>query len=305
MYLHEDAVELNQMVEATAMAIGQPAAHVIKDYYVTMMLREVLSNNEQLVFKGGTALSKCYGLIERFSEDIDLGIEEPRATQGQRKKVKRAIQDAAETLGLKIGNLDQTRSRRDFNRYELLLPEDYSGSVVTNVLLVETAMMTPITPTTERTVSSFIGDHLAEIGQEELVERYSLAPFQVKVTSLERSFCDKVHAVCDYYLEKKDLAKPSRHIYDIHKLLGAVTLDAALRDLMDQVGLERRASTLSCSSAQEGVDLAEVLRAAVDEDAYRAGYGNTTMKLLNPGEDVSYEMAIESTNAVIRFLESK
>lgn len=84
-----------------------------------------------------------------------------------------------------------------------------------------------------------------------------------------------------------------------------MTLDAALRDLMDQVGLERRASTLSCPSAQEGVDLAEVLRAAVDEDAYRAGYGNTTMKLLNPGEDVSYEMAIESTNAVIRFLESK
>ena len=50
--MHEDAVELNQMVEATAMAIGQSAAHVIKDHYVTMMLREVLSNNEQLVFKG-------------------------------------------------------------------------------------------------------------------------------------------------------------------------------------------------------------------------------------------------------------
>lgn len=109
MYLHEDGDQLVRVSEIVARWAGQPASHVVKDYYVTLMLRETLAANDQLVFKGGTALSKCYGVIKRFSEDIDLGIEESYATQGQRKKIKAAITGAAKKLGLEIANLDQTR----------------------------------------------------------------------------------------------------------------------------------------------------------------------------------------------------
>lgn len=302
-YLHEDGNQLLLVSEVVARWAGQPVSYVVKDYYVTLMLRETLAANDQLVFKGGTALSKCYGVIKRFSEDIDLGIEESYATQGQRRKIKAAIVEAAQKLGLEIANLDQTRSRREFNRYELPLPDSYADSVLAPRLYVETAVMTPISPTKRRQVSSLIGDYLVEAGRVDLLERYALKPFEVRATSLERALCDKVFAVCDYYLEGKDLDKPSRHIYDLHKLLLSVSLDDALAVLMDGVRLERRASSLNCPSAEEGVDVAAVLGEIIDGEAYRRGYERTTSRLLNPDEDVPYGIAITSVRKIASFLE--
>jgi len=50
---------------------------VEKDFWVCYLLRELFSLDcvkDQLIFKGGTSLSKAYGLIQRFSEDVDLSI---------------------------------------------------------------------------------------------------------------------------------------------------------------------------------------------------------------------------------------
>ena len=69
-----------------------------------------------IVFKGGTSLSKCHKVIRRFSEDIDITID-TLLSQGQKKKIKQAIVDSAQELGMTIENLDETRSRRDYNRY--------------------------------------------------------------------------------------------------------------------------------------------------------------------------------------------
>lgn len=46
-----------------------------KDYYVTMILRELSERQNFIVFKGGTSLSKCHKAIKRFSEDIDITID--------------------------------------------------------------------------------------------------------------------------------------------------------------------------------------------------------------------------------------
>src|ERR1019366_5000197 len=55
-----------------------PPASMEKDFWVCWTLRELFSLPDigpRLTFKGGTSLSKCHGLIERFSEDIDLVID--------------------------------------------------------------------------------------------------------------------------------------------------------------------------------------------------------------------------------------
>ncbi|MEZ4980466.1 MAG: nucleotidyl transferase AbiEii/AbiGii toxin family protein [Saprospiraceae bacterium] len=51
-----------------------PAIFVEKDYWVTYALFTIFNDEigGDTVFKGGTALSKCFNIIERFSEDIDL-----------------------------------------------------------------------------------------------------------------------------------------------------------------------------------------------------------------------------------------
>ncbi len=53
-----------------------PPVAVEKDWWVTAVLRALFSlpYAEDLSFKGGTSLSKCYNLIERFSEDIDIAV---------------------------------------------------------------------------------------------------------------------------------------------------------------------------------------------------------------------------------------
>lgn len=66
-----------QILNQTAVAKGLPEQVVEKDLWVTAILQLIftLKDSDKLVFKGGTSLSKVWGLISRFSEDIDLAID--------------------------------------------------------------------------------------------------------------------------------------------------------------------------------------------------------------------------------------
>lgn len=60
-----------------ATKIGLPDYAIEKDWWVSLILKLLFSLKikDHLVFKGGTSLSKAWGLIDRFSEDIDLGLD--------------------------------------------------------------------------------------------------------------------------------------------------------------------------------------------------------------------------------------
>ena len=63
------------VIRATALKTGLAEAIVEKDLWVCYTLDYLFNRSEfgdSIVFKGGTSLSKAFGLIERFSEDIDL-----------------------------------------------------------------------------------------------------------------------------------------------------------------------------------------------------------------------------------------
>jgi len=66
-----------QILQQASAATGLPAHAIEKDWWVTLSLQALFSTQWKgnLVFKGGTSLSKAWGLIERFSEDIDLAID--------------------------------------------------------------------------------------------------------------------------------------------------------------------------------------------------------------------------------------
>ena len=57
---------------------------VEKDYYVTLILKKLSEIEYPVVFKGGTSLSKVFGVIDRFSEDIDITFTE-HLGEGRRK----------------------------------------------------------------------------------------------------------------------------------------------------------------------------------------------------------------------------
>ncbi|WP_418756462.1 nucleotidyl transferase AbiEii/AbiGii toxin family protein, partial [Gemmiger sp.] len=70
MFLHNDRELFSEVIYSTAAALNLPVAIVEKDYYVTMILKQLAENVPECVFKGGTSLSKCFHIINRFSEDI-------------------------------------------------------------------------------------------------------------------------------------------------------------------------------------------------------------------------------------------
>ncbi len=71
----ENKEDLRVLIVNTARKKNISEAVIEKDYWVTFILDYLFNENkwrEYFTFKGGTSLSKCFGLIERFSEDIDL-----------------------------------------------------------------------------------------------------------------------------------------------------------------------------------------------------------------------------------------
>ena len=67
--------ERRLVFEAAAQRMALAPAVVEKDFWVCYTLDHLFHRSgfaESMVFKGGTSLSKAFGLIERFSEDIDL-----------------------------------------------------------------------------------------------------------------------------------------------------------------------------------------------------------------------------------------
>ena len=65
-----------QAINTVALNTGLPPSSIEKDWWVTQVLKALhsLPYSEYIAFKGGTSLSKCWNLIERFSEDIDIAI---------------------------------------------------------------------------------------------------------------------------------------------------------------------------------------------------------------------------------------
>ena len=160
-YLHKNREQFREAVARTAADTGFVAEAVEKDYYVSMILREMSETLPFAVFKGGTSLSKCYRVITRFSEDIDLTADIP-LSQGQKKKMKYSLIDVVHKLGLNVINLDETRSRRDYNRYEIEYDSVFSSyyNSISSVIMLETSFTACSFPTVIMPVESMVGDML-------------------------------------------------------------------------------------------------------------------------------------------------
>ena len=210
-YLHNDREQFREAIYLSYQQTGIMAQAIEKDYYVTLLLQILAQEMPCIVFKGGTSLSKCHKVIQRFSEDIDITID-TLLSQGQKRKAKQIILDAAAELGLVIDNLDEIRSRRDYNRYVLsynsVIP--MASDALKPAVLLETSYTAVSFPTVLLPVHSYVGD-MMQNEVPNLVDEYHLSPFEMKVQGIDRTLADKVFAICDYYIQSKT-AKHSRHL---------------------------------------------------------------------------------------------
>ena len=294
--LHNDTSLFEQIILRVSDDTGIEASIIEKDYYVTLFLQRIVKRLPDIIFKGGTSLSKCYKLINRFSEDIDLNIDsETHPTEGQRKKLKECIVSIIDELGFTLSNPDNVRSRRDYNRYIVDYPTIFPTSYLKEHLIVETAVYIKAYPCKRMLASSLIYDYLDRNGYADLIELHNLYPFELNVQTAERTLIDKVFALGDYYLCDA-VHEHSRHVYDIYKLLDEVTLDDSMKQLVWDV-FEERKPHVNCRSAKDGVDMNTLLREILDKAVYKQDYEDITAMILF--EEVPYETASTALRKII------
>ena len=292
MYLHEQQDVFKDIIEQVHAKTGVDPLIIEKDYYVTLILRRLAQELPDCVFKGGTSLSKGFHAIDRFSEDIDITFSE-RLGDSRRKSLKNSIlKGISNELKMPIVNWENIRSRRDYNAYHFAYKSVFGedNRMPAHVKL-ETALGSYSFPTQRVELGNYIGDYLKQQGRADLATLYGLDSFSMNLQSLERTFVDKVFAICDYYLQGKS-NRYSRHLYDIHKLLPMISIDENLAQLLHEVREHREASSIPCPSAKEDICIPNLLHELCENDFYKEDYESITDYFAN--DHVPYEEVIET-----------
>ena len=252
--LKAPAEERRDLFLGAAHRLGTPEQYIEKDFWVCWMLDALFNGLEKggprLLFKGGTSLSKAYGLISRFSEDIeitvfrhDLGqsmsLADLEVLSGKKRRAKLdAIKSACQEFIQgdfssrlsKLIEITMGEAQLDATKARLTLDEDdpdrqsllfwyptataYQEGYVRPAVKIESGAKSALDPNQTVTITPFIAEE---------IPRLSLAVTNVTTVVPERTFWDKIvmlHGLRRWY-ERRGVIRHqgqrvSRHYYDVH-----------------------------------------------------------------------------------------
>ena len=124
--LHLNNNDFEGAIVATAEYFEIPEIFIEKDYWVTYALHQLFHSEikDLIVFKGGTSLSKCYNVIKRFSEDIDLVVVKSNDDTGNDLKRKlKAVTDVIDKSTLKVVLDDPNTNKKNYLHSHMLSDE--------------------------------------------------------------------------------------------------------------------------------------------------------------------------------------
>lgn len=232
--------------EQTAARIKLPVASIEKDFWVTEILNILFSlpYADRMVFKGGTSLSKVWGVIRRFSEDIDITIDrsmfgiEGDVTKKQLKKLRKAssvfVRDtlandliaAAEETGLSDfvtikaepdgeSNATYPEPRQIHIIYKSVLPSG-ANLYLRDEVLLEVGARSLFEPTAKAKVESFVTTTFPHLTSNDNAT-------QVIAAVAEKTFLEKAFLLHELFTTDGCLNanRKSRHLYDLCKMLDA------------------------------------------------------------------------------------
>jgi len=234
---------------------------VEKDFWVCWILKTLFSLPEigtHLTFKGGTSLSKCYNVIKRFSEDIDISIERPflsktHVIEPDKEKSNKENQKRLKELQLvcrtKINEMILPDLKQaivtvlsDNGEWKIELdPEDVDGQTV--LFTFPHAMMSHA----ESYVRSSVKIEFGARADHWPVETATIVPYivnvpgeraiegaSVRVLAAHRTFWEKatiLHMIYHYPSEKNVPLRMSRHYYDIYAMADSPIYKKALENI--------------------------------------------------------------------------
>ena len=251
---------------------GLPVQVVEKDVWVTAVLRALfcLPYANHLSFKGGTSLSKCWHLINRFSEDIDIAIDREFLGFGgtlSKTQISDKLRRAACAFVRKTMQSDLTKqlyqygiSKEKFEVNVDITPVTTTDPEVININYDSMLSFSIngmdgnqyILPKVKVEVSGrSMSEPVKEIALNSIIDQiYPEAPFveqkfMVRAVLPERTFLEKVFLLHEEFAKPKGLIRVermSRHMYDIGQILKTPIAERAIndKDLYRQVVEHRR-----------------------------------------------------------------
>jgi len=326
-FIQLDKQERSQAFRIASEKLGYPTYVIEKDFWVTYVLDTVfnrLNHQHRILFKGGTSLSKCYKLIDRFSEDIDLslhmadlGFEGDKAPHiVAKKESKSAAKRAVESLRVAgevfleetiMALLQQAIAKDlapdetwelalDSNNAENLLfyypkslqDDEYGNQYVKPVVLIETGTKSEHLPTEEVEINALLEDAIPEIHSRT----------NVKVLSPKRTFWEKItllHAENNINRVERVRERLSRHLYDIVMLYQSPIGEDAIhdRELLDTVAKHKSFYYRSNAAKYDEAKAPTLKIVPRDEilEAFRVDYRK--MRSMFSGEVLAFDRILE------------
>ena len=258
-------VDRRDVFEAAAKRLDTLPSYVEKDFWVCLVLEALYNQlpdgHPRLLFKGGTSLSKGFGLIQRFSEDIDLvvnradlgfeGVGDPTIPKGLSNSKRKALfeklrvecskyilgdlrNELAKLMDQTMGGCRVIPDEDDRDRQTLLIeyPTQYPSNgdaYVAPRVKLEMGARSGLTPTLDCAITPILADELTD---------YSLEVGNLQVISPGRTYWEKLlilHGLhCGYRDEERlpsDRDRISRHYYDVAMITETETGRSALADI--------------------------------------------------------------------------
>jgi predicted nucleotidyltransferase component of viral defense system len=242
--------EKRKVLEEIRTRTGFPLFIIEKDWWVVQTLRLITRMDiaGHLVFKGGTSLSKAWGLIDRFSEDIDLALNREffgfdgdisRTQVGRLKDASsnyishdflESLHAAFKNAGIadvELSIVERKSPDDDPVKIEVRYPAvtEYSSHVKPHVLLEigSRSLMEPCTPCSFRSM----------IGREFPHLPFADEDIHIRCVNPERTFLEKLFLLHEEHQrppEKMKIKGKSRHFYDIYKISQTEFADKAIAD---------------------------------------------------------------------------
>ena len=229
-----------------------------KDFWVCWILKILFSlpeSGNHLTFKGGTSLSKCYNVIKRFSEDVDVSIErafltsqesiEPDRKQSSKEnqrrldRLKQACQEKIADVIIpelkdKIG-----AALFDMGKWEIKLDPDDSDkqtilfkypSIIDNsmnnyiqpVVKIELGARSDHWPVEVMSVKPYVSNAAGKV---------TIEGTQVRVLGAERTFWEKATILHAISYGSKLRTRMSRHYYDVGEMVGSPIYGKAIQNI--------------------------------------------------------------------------
>jgi len=240
--LRDSPADFGALIGSAAHDTGLDTAFIEKDYWVTELLRSLTKPIsiqpeapllDVVVFKGGTSLSKAYGLIERFSEDVDILVVPPQdaGTGVIDRLLKTLVARASEDLGIEERLQTSTRGVKRNVTYDY--PALHRSTALNPTLLLEMGIRGGATPSRTVSIESYVGQLAGRLAAD--LEAEDLAPVSTRVLSPERTLVEKlqlVHTAASLAGQNPEgILRIGRHLYDIYQLIDSDDVMAALSEV--------------------------------------------------------------------------